>query len=304
MTPPSLSPRRFLVTVDDPGGLIQDLAVYDRVRRFFDAEGVPATFMVVPRGEGDWQLDRQDDWLAALREAERDGHDSQMHGLDHNNCEFGPYPDLIVALGKDDTAARQRAYAEQFGHLWNRDVHVEKLTTAIGIFERALERRPLVLRTGALSQTPELYDAVADVGMHYVSNHITDPRGWTYIIEEYDNPGDWDPSVPPGPYHLTDRVIDLPIISEYAWYLTEEKIARHLALAADDLRRVYEAGDVFVLVCHVQCVGAEDGLSQKLLHQLLELTRSEYQPQFQTFRELVADIEAGAVGVLPRPVLP
>ena len=296
-------PNRFLVTVDDPGGLIQDLAAFDRVRRFFDAEDVPASFMVVPRGGGDhWLLDRQADWLTALHGAERDGHDCQLHGLDHAECEFGPHPDMIVALGKDDTAARQRAYAEAFGHLWNPEMHLDKLNTALGIFERAFDRRPLVLRTGALSQTPELYDAVADVGLHYVSNHITDPRGWTYIIEQYDNPGDWDPAVPPGPYHLTNRVIDLPIISEYAWYLTEEKIARHLALAADDLRRVFASGGVFVLVCHVQCVGAEDGLSQKLLHQLLDLARSEYQPEFLTFRGLVADIEAGAVPVLPRPL--
>jgi len=87
----SNAPRRFVVTVDDPGGLVQDLAVFDRVRRFFDSEDVPASFMVVPRGEGGWQLDMQPEWLAALHAAEADGHDCQLHGLDHWNCEFGPY---------------------------------------------------------------------------------------------------------------------------------------------------------------------------------------------------------------------
>ncbi len=300
MTTAAAPRRRFVVSVDDPGGLIQDLAIFDRARRFFDAEGVPASFMVVPRGEGGWQLDRQTDWLAALRGAERDGHDCQLHGLDHNNCEFGPYPAMIRALSREDPEVTLRADAERFGHLWRRDLYVEKLSTAVSLYERAFERRPLVFRTGALSQTPELYDVMAEVGMCYASNLVTDPRGWEYIIENYDDPGDWDPEVPPGPYHLTDRVTNLPIISEYAWYLTEAKIPRHLALAVEDLQRVFEAGGVFLLVCHVQCVGAEDGLSQKLLHQLLEIARRDHQVEFQTLPGLVADIEEGVVPVLGR----
>jgi len=63
--------NRFILTVDDPGGLIQDLTVFDRARRFFDAEGVPATFFVVPRGEGGWQLDRQGLARNASRSRER-----------------------------------------------------------------------------------------------------------------------------------------------------------------------------------------------------------------------------------------
>jgi len=292
--------RRFVVTVDDPGGLIQDLPTFDRVRRFFDAEGVPASLMVVPRGEGGWQLDRQMEWLDALHAAERDGHDCQLHGLDHANCEFGPYPAMIRTLDGSDAEAALRSDTEQFGHLWRHDVYVEKLSTAVSIYERAFGRRPLVFRTGALSQTPDLYEVMAEVGMRYASNLITDPRGWAYIVERYDDPGDWDQDVPPGPYHLTDRIINLPIISEYAWYLTEAKISRHLALALDDLQRVFAAGGVFVLVCHVQCVGAEDGLSQKLLHQLLEVARREYHVEFGTLSALVADIERGAVPLLAR----
>jgi len=295
------TPRRFVVSVDDPGGLIQDLAVFDRVRRFFDAEGVPASFMVVPRGQGGWQLDRRPDWLDALHQAEAQGHDCQLHGLDHENCEFGPYPAMIRALHGDGPEEVLRSDTEQFGRFWRYDVYLEKLKTAIGIYEGAFGRRPLVFRTGALSQTPELYDVMAQVGLRYASNSVTDPRGWEYIIENYDDPGDWDPRVPPAPYHLTDRIINLPMISEYAWYLSEEKIPKHLALAVDDLGRVYEAEGVFVLICHVQCVGAEDGLSQKLLHQLLEIARRDYQVQFQTLAGLVADIERGAVPVLEGP---
>jgi len=293
------SPYRFIITVDDPGGLIQDLAIFDRVRRFFDAEEVPGSFMVVPRGADGWQLDTQADWLDALHAAERDGHDCQLHGLDHANCEFGPYHEIVRWLGGDPEGELQRD-TEQFGHLWRGDIFADKLETAIGIFERAFERRPLVFRTGALSQTPELYDVMAEVGMKYASNLVADPRGWAYIVERYDDPGDWDPDVPVLPYYLNDDVINLPMASEYAWYLTEEKIERHLALALDDLDRIRAAGGVFILICHVQCVGAEDGLSQKLLRRLFAAAREEYGVEFQTLTQLVGDIETGRVPVLRR----
>ena len=298
-TPPP--DKRFIITVDDPGGLIQDLDIFHRARQLFDEEGVPASFFVVPRGEGDWRLDRQSEWLATLQDAERGGHDCQLHGLDHANCEFGPYPAMIRALGGNDPEESLRGSTERFGHLWRRDIFVEKLQTARDIFHRAFGRWPLVLRTGALSQTPDLYLAAAEVGQQYVSNSVIDPRGWKYIIEEYDDPGDWDPQVPPGPYWLTDDVINLPIISEYAWYLTPEKIDPHLALAVEDLGRVYDAGGVFILVCHVQCVGAEDDYARILLRRLIEIARQEHQVTFHTVSDLVAAVESGAVPVTPKP---
>ncbi len=291
--------RRFVVTVDDPGGLIQDLPTLQRVVDFFSEEQAPATFFVVPRGEGGWQLDGQTEWLAAAQAAERHGHNCQLHGLDHAGCEFGPYAAFVYALGGQDPQARLEEDRQRFGHLWRRDIFVEKLQTAIRIFESAFGRRPQALRTGALSQSPELYEAVADVGMRYVSNMVADPRGWAYIRGDYDDPGDWDQGVPSQPYWLTEKVINLPMISEYAWKLTPEKIERHLALAVEDLGRVYEAGGVFLLICHVQEVGAEHPYSRDLLHRLLEVARRDYEVRFQTVRELIADIESGAVEILP-----
>jgi hypothetical protein len=64
------------------------------------------------------------------------------------------------------------------------------------------------------------------------------------------------------------------------------------------LGRVYEAGGVFILVCHVQCVGAEDPYARDLLHRLLATARDDFGVTFGTIRELVADIEAGTVPVL------
>jgi len=104
--------------------------------------------------------------------------------------------------------------------------------------------------------------------------------------------------VPPAPYWLTPEIINLPMISEYAWYLTPEKIDPHLALAIEDLGRVYDAGGVFILICHVQCVGAEDSYARDLLHRLLTAARDDFGVTFGTIRQLVADIERGEVQVI------
>jgi hypothetical protein len=203
-------------------------------------------------------------------------------------------------MGGRDPGEVLRAAHEQFGKGWRRDLFVEKLSAAIRLFQDAFGRRPQALRTGALSQSPSLYDAVADVGMRYVSNRVVDPRGWAYIAGRYDAPGDWDPGVPPGPYHLTEKVIDLPMISEYAWRLTPEKVDRHLALALEDLGRVYAAQGVFLLICHVQEVGAaETSLPRDLVRRLLAAARRDYGVVFQTLSQLIADVEAGEVRVRP-----
>jgi len=274
------------------------VATLQRAAGFFDDEGARASFFAVPRGADGWRVDRAREWLAAAREIEHRGHDFQLHGLDHAHCEFGPYPAFVRAMSKQDPEERIRGEREQFGHLWRREAYVEKLSTAVGLFEEAFGRRPHVLRTGALSQTAELYDAAADVGIRYVSNRVVDPRGWAYICEVYDEPGDWDPGVPPGPYYLTEDVIDLPMISEYAWRLTPEKVDTHLALAVEDLARVYAGDGVFVLICHVQEVGAPEPLARSLLHGLLDAARQDYQVTFQTLSELIADVEGGEVRVL------
>ena len=291
--------RRFVITVDDPGGLIQDIPTLRRAVAFLDEEEAPASFFVAPRGEGGWRVDRQEEWLAVAREAERRGHDCQLHGLDHARGEFGPAPSFIRALGGKDPGETLRSDREQFGHMWRRDAYVEKLNTAIQLFENAFGRRPLALRTGALSQTPELYDAVAEAGMRYVSNTVVDPRGWAYIIGEYDAPGDWDPAVPPTAHYITEKVVNLPMISEYAWKLTPEKIDKHLALAIEDMERVYAAGGVFVLICHVQEVGGQEPHARVLLQRLLDAARRNYDVTFRTVAGLIADIESGDVPVLP-----
>jgi len=299
MSETTAAKRRLVITVDDPGGVIQDLTPLRRTLDFFAEEDVPATFFVVPRGANGWRIDRQADWLAVMHEAESHGFDCQLHGLYHNHCEFGPYPAFIRALGGRDPDLVLREVEKQFAHTWRRDIFVDKLRTAVDLFRNAFGRTPLVFRTGALSQMPALYEAVADVGLRYVSNRVVDPRGWAYIIGNYADPGDWDAGVPPRPYGLTRTVIDLPMVSEFAWKLTAAKIEPHLALALEDLERVYATEDTFLLICHVQEVGAEAPHSRVLLRRFLDAARQRYQVTFLTVAGFANEIERGEIDVLP-----
>jgi len=138
------------------------------------------------------------------------------------------------------------------------------------------------------------------VGIRYTSNSVIDPRGWAYIIGNYADPGDWDPEVPPLPHHINADVINFPIMSEYAWELREAVIPTHLALALEDIGRIFALGGAFVLCCHVQCVGAQDGLSRKLLAALFDIARSDYGVTFQTIAQMAMDADAGQVP-LQRP---
>lgn len=291
---------RFLVTVDDFSHFVP-LAQQQRALEFFDAQRIRASLFTVPRAGEDWRADRDGQWQAFARAAAESGHDFQLHGLDHAAYEFGPTPDWMMALGGDGEGERfARARAER-GADWRVEVFVEMLRLAREIFASALGKEPLVFRSGALSQCPALYDALPEAGLHYASNKVADVRGWKYIVGEYDRPGDWDPQVPASPYWLTKRVVNIPIISEYAWYVPPDRLDRHVALAMEDLGRVKEADGIFTLVCHAQCVGAEEPYAREILSRILTAARRDYAAEFLTLTELVGEIEAGEVSVLSRP---
>ena len=291
--------KYFVITVDDPGALVRDLGIFQNTLDFFAHEEVEATYFVVPQGaDGEWSVDRNREWVHALREAGQRGHDFQLHGLDHGHCEFGAHPALMSIMGGADYAARLKKDIEQCGHLWTRELFVAKLRTGLTIFENAVGHQPLAFRTGALSQSPQLYEALAEVGLRYVSNRVIDPRGWHYIGGNYDVKEDWEPEVPPMPYSLTDKVADLPIASEYAWKVPPDKVDRHVALALEDMDRIYRRCDVFILICHVQEVGGEAPQPQEVLTQILEAARKTYQAKFITVRELIAEIKDGRVPVI------
>jgi peptidoglycan/xylan/chitin deacetylase (PgdA/CDA1 family) len=287
---------RLIITVDDLGALVP-LAQQERALAFWEGLGLRATLFCVPRSRQGWRADQAPEWCAFARRAREAGHDLQLHGLDHAAYEFGPTPVWMRALGGAEEEERfQRIRAERESE-WRVARFVPMLRTAREIFAAAVGQEPQVFRSGALSQCAALYEALAEVGVRYASNLVVNPRGWEYITGKYDSDLPWDPAVPPCPFRMPSGIVMLPIISEYAWYVPEQGIVEHVALARADRRRVREAGGVFLLVCHAQCVGAEEGYAREILRRMVGEAREEGEVEFGTVRELVEEIEAGAVEV-------
>ncbi len=199
---------RFVITCDDAGH--QPPETQSRADGFFESQGVRASFFAVPYGKSG-ALGEDKRWLAAAHAAEQRGHDFQLHALDHSVFEFGWHPEWMMAILDEETRRRFAEERDEIARGWGREIFGEKLRTAIQVFEDAFGRRPLVFRSGALSQSAELYQALGDVGIPYSSNQVVNPGGWSYIAGNYDLPLDWAPGVPPRPYQVTGQVVEIPM---------------------------------------------------------------------------------------------
>ncbi len=291
---------RFVITVDDFGALVP-LHRQERTLAFWESLGLRATLFCVPRGPGGWRADRAADWQAFVQRACGAGHDLQLHGLDHAPYEFGPTPVWMRALGGAAEEQRFEQIRAKQESAWRKKTFVPMLQTARSILAEAVGEEPQVFRSGALSQCPALYEALAEVGISYASNAVVNPRGWNYIVGDYDSDRPWDAAVPPYPFRTPSGTTMLPIISEYAWHVRKERIETHAALAREDRRRVREEGGIFLLVCHAQCVGGEQDYARTILSRLVAEARDEGDVEFGTVRDLLEAIQAGDLTVQPSP---
>lgn len=283
---------KFVITVDDAGlGLSREQE--ERSIAFFDEFKVPASFFVVPCSKGGGELTDDPAWVARARGYEARGHDYQLHGYTHEGFEFGPPEQWMIDLCGEHAQQMAVAGFPEYREQWTPDSLRSMLGKAMAAFERAFDRPPEVFRAGCLAAGGPAFDAMAELGLRYDSNKVVDPRGWDYMVGKFDTVRGWDPRVPPWPYRLTEGVVEVPCMSEYAWTPTEETVPRLVDLALQDLGRAEVEGGVFILMCHQQRVGADDDLSRRILSRLFEEARRAFSAEFLTLRELVAQIERG-----------
>ena len=102
----------------------------------------------------------------------------------------------------------------------------DRIARGKAIFERALGYAPTGFRGPCLSMSANTYQALANHGFVWSSNEVVNPMGWRYINKDYDAGEPWQPNVPPHPYRYTAGIIEIPMVSEYTWYLTPEDMDR------------------------------------------------------------------------------
>ena len=282
----------FALTNDDAGG--QDPHLFRELLDFLAAQEVVATFFVVPHAGGQ-PLDAKPEWLDLLRRAQEEGHELQLHAFDHGSTfEFGVPPDFMLDIIPDAKARWQREPdAVRAEH--TPEALSGRIARGKEIFTRALGSVPQGFRGPCLSMCDATYQALAHHGFRWASNLVVNPMGWRYVNRDYDAGEPWQPDVPPHPFVYRAGIIEVPMLSEYTWYLREEDFERHYALIQSDFDRVQQVGGAFVTLSHYYAMTGEWATGLRVYERLFAYAR-ERGARFCTVSRLVEQAVGGAAG--------
>lgn len=273
----------FVLTNDDAGGANPHL--FRELLDFLVVQKVPATFFVVPMSGGE-PLDQKPEWLDLLQRAMSEGHELQLHAFDHGSTfEFGVPPGFMLDI-IPDAKARWEREPEVIQAEHTVEHMRDRIERGKEIFSRALGYEPRGFRGPCLSMCAATYKALAGSGFRWSSNLVVNPMGWRYINGDYDAGEPWQPDVPPQPFPYESGIIEVPMISEYTWYLKEKDLERHYALIRDDFERVRLAGGAFVTLSHYYALTGEWSTGLRVYERLLADVRSAG-ARFATVSQLV-----------------
>ena len=279
----------FALTNDDAGG--ESPHLFAELLDFLADHAMVATFFVVPLSGGK-PLDQKPEWLDLLARARDEGHELQLHALDHSMFEFGELPGFMLDIIPDAKARWQREpEVIQAEHsVANMGA---KLDRGEEIFERALGFEPKGFRGPCLSMCDATYQALADRGFIWSSNLVVNPMGWRYINKDYDAGEPWQPGIPPHPFRYKSGVIEVPMLSEYTWYLTDEDVDRQFELIRSDFDRVHQSGDPFVSLSHYYAMTGEWRAGLRVYERLIDYATRVGGLKFCTLSQLVGQTQAG-----------
>lgn len=282
----------FAFTNDDAG--MQEPELFVELLDFLDEQRVPATFFVVPCDD-DLPLDRKPAWLGPLHRALHAGHDLQHHAYNHSSCfEFGIPPQFMIDILPPEV---QNAYArtpEQFTQQHGYAMLRDKLERGREILSQVLGSVPRGFRAPCLSMCDNTARALQDLDFEWRSNQVVNPMGWHYINHDYDRGEPWQPDVPPHPLGNQGQVLEVPILSEYTWYLTPDDIDRHYALIEADYERTRAEGGAFVVLSHYYAMTGQWAAGLEVYRRLIAHARETGDVRFVTLSELVAEWTASS----------
>lgn len=280
----------FALTNDDAGG--ENPHLFAELLDFLAAHDAVATFFVVPLAGGK-PLDQKPEWLRLLERARAAGHELQLHALDHGSTfEFGVPPDFMLDI-IPDAKARWQSEPEAVQAEHTVDKMGAKLDLGAQIFERALGYAPKGFRGPCLSMCDATYQALADRRFAWSSNLVVNPMGWRYINRDYDAGEPWQRGIPPHPFRYKSGLIEVPMLSEYTWYLKDEDIERHVGLMQADFERVRQSGEPFVALSHYYAMTGEWRAGLRAYDRLLDYAQRKTNLRFCTVSDLVSRAQDG-----------
>jgi peptidoglycan/xylan/chitin deacetylase (PgdA/CDA1 family) len=214
------------------------------------------------------------------------GHDLEHHAYTHSSCfEFGipPYFMLDIMPEARDQYINEPTYFTQH-HAY--EMLREKLEQGREILTRAFGSTPRGFRSPCLSSCDNLYQALADMNFDFCSNEVINPLGWRYINRDYATGEGWHSDVPHQPYARLPGLTEVPMHSEYTWYLEEGDVDRHFALVKADLDRAIAEGKPFVTLSHYYAMTGKWATGLQVYARLFAYARQRC-VGFTTLRDLV-----------------
>jgi len=273
----------FALTNDDAGG--EQPGSFQELLDFLAQQEVPATFFVIPASGGQ-PLDKKPEWMALLHRALNEGHDLQLHGFNHGRFEFGVPPGFMLDI-MPEAKARWQHEPEVIEADHTLEVLNDKIARGKEIFHRSLGYEPQGFRSGCLAICDNMYQALADQGFRWSSNLVVNPVGWRYINRDYDTGEPWKGDVPPRPFPHKAGLMEVPMLSEYTWFLREEDLDRHFELIKDDFDRTRQVSGVFVTLSHYYAMTGEWSTALRVYERLFAYVRELGNVAFCTVTQLL-----------------
>jgi hypothetical protein len=242
---------------------------------FCNGLGMKSTLFTVPLFD-DKDFRERSGYTKLLRKAISQGHEVAQHGLRHDRFETGVPPPFIMALPHEgparDRLAKDRDLIERENSVGNIR---QRLALGRGILEQALDTRVRGFRGGSGSSCPNLYTALNEESYEWDSTCIVQESGWDLILG--------DVQAVPKPITRErfaalqhgSALKELPLTTDYTWYLTADKYDASLSMAKHDLDSCMEAGIPFVPICHVSPIKqCEDDCGYELYRELVAYARA------------------------------
>jgi len=278
---------KFVFTCDDVGSTQggQPVEWFEMVVGWLDGMGIPGTFFWVPKSRGEPSYENEL-WMDAIRRAQRDGHDFQLHGLTHHCFEFG-VPQESIRRHAPQMFEQYDSKPEKWRQKHAVPVLKAKFDEAAAIYERAFNERPLVFRAPCLGICGNAYEAMSQSGIHYSSSRSVNPAATGYMITRKSELEPWQPDYDGKPFEERPGVLEIPLVEDLVIKGFEsEEFDFVLDLFKREIRNYMRAlGDwpYGVFASHYHSIGKQMDLTACLYERLFEWMAEEGVDEWTTF---------------------
>jgi len=283
-------------TVDDVGldGYSTEKHL-NNILGFLDEYKIKATFFAVPEAEGKKMSGRRG-YVSILRDVVREGHEVAQHGLTHDRFEIGIPPEMILILPHEGPA---RKFLAENREKLKGEHTVEKIRRKLGdgrkIIEDTIGKQVCGFRSPALQACDNMFIALAEEGYAYDSSTCFQKAGWDilnnleYVPQEINREK--------FAQHQKPGLCELPLTTDYTWYLGRDNFEKEYELAVHDLNCCMNFGVPFIHVCHVSPVqeGKDGSLGFELFRKIIEYSkagaeRDKYEIKFRPLFKIAAQL--------------